>query len=140
MISIAPKYLGDQDVSADDAEPMPGFKRFLRREPVGVAFVISPFNYPYLVAVNLVVPALLAGNAVVLKHSPFTPLVGDTFAKIFKEAGLPDGVLQAVQMEPSVADAFVRSKYVDFVSFTGSVKTGQAVNRAAADSGGLLRC
>lgn len=138
MIHIAPRYLSDQDVSGDDPEPLQGFKRFLRREPLGVAFIISPFNYPWLVAVNLVVPALLAGNAVVLKHSPFTPLVGQRFQELFKQAGLPEGVLQAVQMEPDVADAFVRSPYVDFVSFTGSVATGQKVNKAAAESGKLI--
>ncbi|KAI9026953.1 aldehyde dehydrogenase [Hyaloraphidium curvatum] len=138
MIHISSKYLADQDVSQDDPEPQTGFKRFLRREPVGVCFVLSPFNYPILVAVNAVIPALLAGNAVVLKHSPFTALVGERFASTFLEAGLPKDVLQAVQMEPDVADAFVRSPYVDFISFTGSVRTGQIVNRAAAESGKLV--
>lgn len=93
---------------------------------------------PWLVAVNAIIPALLAGNSVVLKHSPLTPLVGLRFAELFVEAGLPENVLQAVQMDPSTADLFVRSPEVDSVSFTGSVATGKLVNKAAADAGKLI--
>ena len=69
MIDIAPAALADMDVGAKD-----GFTRFIRRDPLGVVFVVAPWNFPYLTAVNAVVPALMAGNAVLLKHSAQTPL------------------------------------------------------------------
>ena len=84
MIEIAPSALGDVPV-----EPKPGFTRFIRREPLGVVFIVAPWNFPYLTSVNGVVPALMAGNAVILKHSAQTPLCAERFAAAFKEAGLP---------------------------------------------------
>ena len=70
MVELAPAALAD--IAASDK---PGFTRFVRKEPLGVVFVVAPWNYPYLTAVNAIVPALVAGNAVILKHSHQTPLV-----------------------------------------------------------------
>ncbi len=91
MVAIAPQALADLD-----AGPREGFRRFIRREPLGVVLVMAPWNYPYLTSVNSVVPALMAGNAVVLKHSSQTPLCAERFADAFREAGLPEGVFQFV--------------------------------------------
>ena len=87
MIAIAPQALADID-----AGPKEGFSRFIRREPLGVVLSIAPWNYPYLIAVNAVVPALMAGNAVVLKHSRADAALRRAYARRrANEAGLPDG-------------------------------------------------
>src|SRR5580765_3575401 len=91
MIGIAPAALGDIDVGAKT-----DFHRFLRREPLGVVFTVAAWNFPYLIAVNSVVPALMAGNTVLLKHSAQTPLCAERFAECFVAAGLPSGVFQVV--------------------------------------------
>ncbi len=117
-------------------EAKPGFERFIRREPLGVVLTVAPWNYPYLTAVNSVVPAILAGNAVVLRHSAQTPLCAERFAEAFVEAGLPDGVFQALHCGHAEVERLVAGTGgeggVDFVAFTGSVPAGHAVQRAAA--------
>ena len=113
--------------------PKEGFHRFIRREPLGVVFAISPWNYPYLTAVNTVVPAILAGNTVLLKHSPQTPLCGERIAEAFAEAGLPDGVFQNLHLADEDASALAGSDGVAFVAFTGSVATGLKVQNAASE-------
>jgi acyl-CoA reductase-like NAD-dependent aldehyde dehydrogenase len=128
MTSIAAEALADIDVG-----PKPGFHRFLRREPLGVVFTVAAWNYPYLIAVNSVVPALLAGNAVVLKHSAQTPLCADRYAECFAQAGLPDGVFQVLHLEHAATEAVIRDPRIDFVAFTGSVAGGHAVQRVAAE-------
>src|SRR4029079_866873 len=88
-----------QDALADlTVEKKDGFERFTRREPLGVVLVIAPWNYPWLTSVNAVVPALLAGNSVILKMAQQTPLVAERYAEAFKAAGLPDGVFQYLHM------------------------------------------
>lgn len=128
MIAIAPEALADIDVG-----PKAGFHRFLRREPLGVVFTVAAWNYPYLIAVNSVVPALMAGNAVVLKHSAQTPLCAERFDECLREAGLPEGVFQVLHLSHADTERVIRDPRVDFVAFTGSVAGGHAVQRAAAD-------
>src|SRR5687768_7589344 len=128
MIAIAPTALADID-----AGPKEHFTRFIRREPLGVVLTIAAWNYPYLIAVNSVVPALMAGNAVVLKHSAQTPLCAERFASSMQEAGLPHGLLQALHMSHADTERAIRDPRVDFVAFTGSVAGGHAVQRAAAE-------
>ncbi|WP_026234899.1 aldehyde dehydrogenase family protein [Calidithermus timidus] len=127
MARIAPAAL--QDIPA---EALPGFTRFIRREPLGVVLVLAPWNYPYLTSVNTIVPALLAGNAVVLKHSAQTPLVAERYAWAFQEAGLPEGVFQYLHMDHDLTAKAIADPRVAFVAFTGSVAGGRAVERAAA--------
>ncbi len=127
MIAIAPSALGDIAV-----EPKDGFTRFIRRDPLGVVFVVAPWNYPYLTAVNAVVPALAAGNAVLLKHSHQTPLCAERFAEAFETAGLPAGLFRHLHLSHTATAKLVGSEGVDFVSFTGSVPGGHAVQEAAA--------
>jgi acyl-CoA reductase-like NAD-dependent aldehyde dehydrogenase len=127
MIAIAPQALEDLDVG-----PKENFRRFVRREPLGVVFTVAAWNYPYLIAVNSVVPALMAGNVVVLKHSAQTPLAAERFAECLEEAGLPKGVFQVLHASHDDTDRVIRDPRVDFVAFTGSVAGGRAVQRAAA--------
>jgi acyl-CoA reductase-like NAD-dependent aldehyde dehydrogenase len=128
MIAIAPEALADID-----AGPKAHFKRFVRREPLGVVLTIAAWNYPYLIAVNSVVPALMAGNVVILKHSAQTPLCAERFASALQEAGLPHGVFQALHMSHEDTERAIRDPRVDFVAFTGSVAGGHAVQRAASE-------
>ena len=94
---------------------------------------VAAWNYPYLIAVNSVVPALLAGNAVVLKHSAQTPLCGERFAECFAAAGLPAGVFTLLHLEHADTERVIRDPRVDFVAFTGSVAGGRSVQRVAAE-------
>ncbi|HET6222812.1 MAG TPA: aldehyde dehydrogenase family protein [Dongiaceae bacterium] len=127
MIAIAPEALADVD-----AGPKAGFTRFIRREPLGVVFIVAPWNYPYLTSVNGVVPALMAGNAVILKHSAQTPLCAERFAKAFKAAGLPKGLFQFLHMSHDETLRLIGTEGIDYVNFTGSVPAGHAVAAAAA--------
>ncbi|MCW8126939.1 aldehyde dehydrogenase family protein [Microbulbifer halophilus] len=110
----------------------PGFTRFIRREPLGGSLVIAPWNYPYFTAVSAVVPSLLAGNTVLLKHSAQTPLCAEQMVETFAEAGLPVGVFQYLHLDHGDVEQLVRAPEIDHVAFTGSVDGGTAVERAAA--------
>jgi acyl-CoA reductase-like NAD-dependent aldehyde dehydrogenase len=114
-------------------EPLEGFQRFIRREPLGVVFAISPWNYPYLTAVSLVVPALLAGNTVLLKHSPQTPLCAERMVEAFAAVGVPEGVFQYLHLSVDDTQRIIEHGDIDFVAFTGSVAVGRAVQRAARE-------
>jgi acyl-CoA reductase-like NAD-dependent aldehyde dehydrogenase len=127
MIEIAPKALADIDVGAKQ-----GFTRFIRRDPLGVVFVVAPWNFPYLTAVNAVVPALMAGNAVLLKHSAQTPLCAERFGEAFAAAGLPKGLFQHLVLTHDDTSKLVGTEGVDYVAFTGSVPGGHAVVEAAS--------
>ncbi len=128
MIAIAPAALADID-----AGPKEGFRRFLRREPLGVVLTIAAWNYPYLIAVNSVIPALMAGNAVILKHSTQTALCAERFDECLKAAGLPQGVFQVLHMTHEDTEGVIGDARIDFVAFTGSVAGGHAVQRAASE-------
>jgi acyl-CoA reductase-like NAD-dependent aldehyde dehydrogenase len=127
MIEIAPAALADH-VPA----PLDGFRRFIRREPLGTVFVIAPWNYPYLTAVNTVIPALMAGNAVVLKHATQTLLVGERFQAAFDRADLPRGLFRNLVLDHDQTAAIIRSGQVQQVNFTGSVAAGREIETAAA--------
>jgi acyl-CoA reductase-like NAD-dependent aldehyde dehydrogenase len=131
MIGIAEESLGEIDPG-----PKPGFRRFIRREPLGVVLTVAPWNYPYLTAVNSVVPAVMAGNSVILRHSLQTPLCSERIAAAFEKAGLPRGVFQALQCSHAGVERLIAASGstggADFVAFTGSVAAGHAIQRAAA--------
>src|SRR5947209_7809419 len=91
-------------------EPQQGFKRYIAREPVGLVLTVAPWNYPYLTAVNSVVPALMAGNAVLLKHSAQTLLVGERFQRAFDAAGLPQGLFQNLVLTHKQAAAMISAR------------------------------
>jgi acyl-CoA reductase-like NAD-dependent aldehyde dehydrogenase len=126
MIALAPKALADIDVGQKA-----GFRRFIRRDPVGVVLVVAPWNYPYLTAVNAVVPALVAGNSVLLKHAQQTPLCAERMAAAARKAGLPDGLLQFLHMSHDATARLIAEKDIGHVCFTGSVAGGAAMENAA---------
>ncbi|HPC43304.1 MAG TPA: aldehyde dehydrogenase family protein [Spirochaetota bacterium] len=128
MIRLAPEGLADVQV-----EPRDGFTRFIRRVPLGVALVLAPWNYPYLTAVNAVVPALLAGNSVVLKHSAQTPLCSERIVQAAEEASLPEGVIQFLHMSHGLVAEAIKDDRVNHVAFTGSVEGGRDVQHSMAD-------
>lgn len=127
MAQIAPEALADEVI-----EDSPAATRLLAREPQGVIFVIAPWNYPFLTAVNTVVPALIAGNAVVLKHASQTLLAGERLAQAMHKAGVPDAVFQNVVLDHTTTEALISARAFDFVNFTGSVGGGRAIEKAAA--------
>ncbi|TIU34939.1 MAG: aldehyde dehydrogenase family protein, partial [Mesorhizobium sp.] len=94
MVEIAEQAL--KPVMASN--PKEGFRRYVKKVPLGVVLVIAPWNYPYLTAVNTIVPALMAGSAVILKHAAQTLLVGERFQQAFDRAGLPKGLFQNLVM------------------------------------------
>src|SRR3954471_16667856 len=113
-------------------EPKAGFKRYVAREPVGIVLTVAPWNYPYLTAVNSVVPALMAGNAVLLKHAAQTLLVGDRFQQAMDKAGLPKGLFRTLTLSHDDTSKLIASGAVDQVCFTGSVAAGKQIEQAAA--------
>ena len=127
MASIATETLADIEVSEDA-----GFRRYIRRVPHGVIFVVAPWNYPYMTAINTIAPALIAGNAVVLKHATQTLLAGDRLAAAFHAGGVPEDVFVNLTLDHDTTLALIAERQFDFVNFTGSVGGGQAMERAAA--------
>lgn len=113
-------------------DPKAGFQRQIKRVALGVVAVVAPWNYPYLTAVNAVMPALIAGNAVVLKHSHQTPLCAERFAECFAAAGLPDGVFQYLHLSHAATSRLMGDARIANVCFTGSVSGGHAVVAATA--------
>lgn len=120
--TLAPHIIEDSDK----------FRRYLAREALGVVFIVAPWNYPYLTTVNTLVPALIAGNTVILKHASQTMLVGERIAEAFHAAGIPDDVFQNVVLDHATTEYLIASRAFNFVNFTGSVAGGQAMERAAA--------
>ncbi len=128
MVEIAEKALAPVPAS----NPKDGFRRYVKKDPLGVVMVIAPWNYPYLTAVNTIVPALIAGSTVILKHAAQTLLVGERFAKAFEAAGLPKNVFQNVVLNHQQTERLLGSGKIDHVNFTGSVAGGRAIEKAAA--------
>ena len=127
MASIAATSLADIEVGEDAT-----FRRFIRRLPHGVVFVVAPWNYPYLTAINTIAPALIAGNAVVLKHATQTLLAGDRLAAAFHGAGVPEALFVNMCLDHDMTARLIADGMFDFINFTGSVGGGRAMERAAA--------
>ena len=120
--TLAPTVVEDSDK----------FRRYIAREALGVVFIVAPWNYPYLTTINTLIPALIAGNTVVLKHASQTLLVGERLAEAFHAAGVPEDVFQNVVLDHATTEALIAARAFNFVNFTGSVGGGQAIERAAA--------
>ena len=127
MISIAESAL-----APIRPEPIAGFERYIKREALGLVFVVAPWNYPLLTAVNAIVPALMAGNAVLIKHSAQTPLCAERIVEAFDQAGAPRGLIQFLHLSHDDTQRIIRDNRINFVAFTGSVAGGVAVEQAAA--------
>lgn len=128
MASIAEESLADVRLPPKDK-----FERRIAREPLGVVLDLPAWNYPLLTAINAIAPAVLAGNAVIVKHSPRTPLCADHFARAFGEAGAPVGTVQAIFLDYPRTEALVGDSRIDQVLFTGSVLGGHRIQAAARD-------
>lgn len=135
MISIAEGALKDVQVPEKK-----GFIRKISKEPIGVVFIIGAWNYPYLTTVNSLIPALLAGNSVIIKHAPQTfncnycllILGADQYAKALKAAGLPEGVFTACRIDHTQAAEIMKDKRIKHVQFTGSVRGGKEISTLLA--------
>ena len=124
--------IASQSLQVIDAGEDADFKRYIRRIPHGVVFVIAPWNYPYMTAINTIAPALIAGNSVILKHSTQTLLVGERLASAFHSAGVPKGVFQNVFLDHEITKQLIAENSFDFINFTGSVPAGASIEKAAA--------
>lgn len=127
MARLAPAALEDEILP-----PKAGFRRFIRHEPLGIVLDIPAWNYPLLIAVNVVVPGLLAGNAVLIKHARLTPLCGDAFVEAFRKTDLPADLIASIHVDHVTVRKLIESRAVDFINFTGSVEGGRQVYQAAS--------
>ncbi len=127
MAGIATEALADIVVEDD-----PLMRRVIKREPHGVVFVIAPWNYPWMTAINTVAPALIAGNTVILKHATQTLLVGERMAEAFHQAGIPEDVFQNIFLDHTTSGKLIENRAFDFINFTGSVGAGKTIEIAAA--------
>eukprot|EP00008_Paramoeba_atlantica_P005143 CAMPEP_0201484032 /NCGR_PEP_ID=MMETSP0151_2-20130828/8215_1 /ASSEMBLY_ACC=CAM_ASM_000257 /TAXON_ID=200890 /ORGANISM="Paramoeba atlantica, Strain 621/1 / CCAP 1560/9" /LENGTH=475 /DNA_ID=CAMNT_0047867479 /DNA_START=84 /DNA_END=1511 /DNA_ORIENTATION=+ len=128
MMELAP-----QELAPEIIEDGPAAFRQITKEPVGTVLVLAPWNYPLLTAVNAIVPAILAGNSVVVKHSFRTPLCADHFADSFGETSAPAGLVQSLQANHELVHQMINDERVGFVSFTGSVEGGHQVYKTVAN-------
>ncbi|MBX2805563.1 MAG: aldehyde dehydrogenase family protein [Hyphomicrobiales bacterium] len=127
MASIARETLAPQEIENSDR-----FRRILKREPVGIVFTIAPWNYPYMTAINSIMPALIAGNAVAFKGATQTLLAGERLARAFADGGLPDGLFTNLFLDHASTSELIRNRSFGFINFTGSVGGGKAIEQAAA--------
>ena len=125
MIGIAESQLVDTVIEESNHA-----RRFIRRNPLGTILVLAPWNYPYLTSVNSIIPALMAGNTVILKHAQQTPLCAERYAEAFAEAGIPEGVFQFLHLSHKQVSEVIADPRIAHIAFTGSVAGGKAVQRA----------
>jgi acyl-CoA reductase-like NAD-dependent aldehyde dehydrogenase len=127
MLRLAPEALRDDLPPAKE-----GFRRYIHREPLGIVLNIPAWNYPLLIAVNVIIPALAAGNAVLIKHARLTPLCGDAFVEAFRKTSLPQDLVASIHVGHATIRKLIDQRAVDFISFTGSVEGGRQVYQAAS--------
>jgi acyl-CoA reductase-like NAD-dependent aldehyde dehydrogenase len=126
--------LAEEALAPVTPEEQPEIKRYVARVPVGLVLVIAPWNYPFLTAANTIIPALVAGNAVLLKHASQTILAGERYEQALRMAGLPEGLFANLFLSHEQTGRLLSSGLVDHATFTGSVEGGRAIERAAAGS------
>jgi acyl-CoA reductase-like NAD-dependent aldehyde dehydrogenase len=127
----AAKYLADERVPSWSNPVVAGKKLVIRYAPIGLVGVIGPWNFPIVNSFGDCIPALMAGNTVILKPSEVTPLSALLMVEMMRECGLPEGVFQVATGDGSTGAALISQ--VDCVMFTGSTRTGKAVMKAAAE-------
>ncbi|MDB4860367.1 aldehyde dehydrogenase family protein [Alphaproteobacteria bacterium] len=125
MIDNAERAL-DKVISKNDNE----FDNYVRKDPLGIIFVIAPWNYPYNTSVNSIVPSLLAGNCVILKHSSQTPLCAEQLLKAAKKSGIPESVFQILHLDHVSTSKVISDHRINHVLFTGSVSGGREIKKA----------
>ena len=109
------------------------FNNFITKEPLGSIFIIAPWNYPYNTSVNSIIPSLLSGNTVILKHSSQTPLCAEQLFKAAKKSNLPEGVFQFMHLDHESTSKIIADNRIDHVLFTGSVSGGRQVKKAIGE-------
>ncbi len=124
MVEIANESLRDIPATKNDE-----FDNYIYKSPLGVIFVMAPWNYPIITATNTIVPALLAGNTIVIKHSSQTPRCAELISQAFENTGLPEGVFQFVHTDHQACEKIIADSRIAHVVFTGSVKGGQEVKK-----------
>lgn len=127
MIDLAAEALAPAEKPGKE-----GFTRYITREPLGTVMVIAPWNYPFLTAVNSIIPGLMAGNAILLKHASQTLLAGERFAAAARQAGMPEGIFQNLVLGHADTEKLIASGGIDHINFTGSVEGGRRIEQAAA--------
>jgi acyl-CoA reductase-like NAD-dependent aldehyde dehydrogenase len=134
-MAVRARYMASiAEASLADVVPRrePGFDRRIVKEPLGVVLDLPAWNYPLLTAVNVVMPAVLAGNAVIVKHSPRSPLSGEHFARAFADAGAPSGLVQALHCDHATTERTIGDPRIDHVVYTGSIFGGHRIVSAAS--------
>ena len=124
MVKIAKESLRDIPATKNDE-----FDNYIYKSPLGVIFVMAPWNYPIITATNTIVPALLAGNTIVIKHSSQTPRCAELISQAFDNTGLPEGVFQFVHTDHQACEKIIADPRIAHVVFTGSVRGGQEVKK-----------
>lgn len=124
MVKMAEQALQPLVIEQSDSQ-----QRFIEKQPLGTVLVIAPWNYPFLTAINSIVPALLSGNSVILKHSSQTPLAAEMLQQLWQQAGLPAGVFQYLHLAHQATKHVLQHDSVQFVAFTGSVAAGLHVQQ-----------
>ena len=128
MIQVSDEAL--ENISTSEKK---GFTRYITKEPLGTVLVLAPWNYPFLTSVNVIIPALLAGNTVILKHSEQTALCAECYQEAFDEAGLPAGVFQHLRISHSQIAETISDRRISYTAFTGSVSGGFAIEKALSE-------
>jgi acyl-CoA reductase-like NAD-dependent aldehyde dehydrogenase len=131
MCALAPSMLAMEENPGNEP-PDAGFYKAIVREPVGVVLVVAPWNYLLLTSVNHVVPAILSGNAVAMKHASRTPLCANHFVDAFAAAGAPEGLVVSIPGDHSTINTIMGHPKVNYVAFTGSVEGGRRIYQTAA--------
>ena len=124
MVEIAKESLQNIPARKNDE-----FDNYIYKSPLGVIFVMAPWNYPIITATNTIVPALLAGNTLLLKHSSQTPMCAELLSKAFENTGLPEGVFQFVHTNHESCEKIISDPRISHVVFTGSVRGGQEIKK-----------
>ena len=124
MVEIAKESLQNIPARKNDE-----FDNYIYKSPLGVIFVMAPWNYPIITATNTIVPALLAGNSLLLKHSSQTPMCAELLSKAFENTGLPEGVFQFVHTNHEACEKIISDPRISHVVFTGSVRGGQEIKK-----------
>jgi len=131
----SPSYLQPEEV-VHDKNIYPNKKTFLYFEPIGTIAAIKPWNFPFDLPIwSCIAPALMAGNAVILKPSPLTTKTGELIEDIFLQAGASEGLIQTIIGDDEVGKELVQVEGIDMISFTGSIKTGHSIASECAKMG-----
>ncbi|RKF76768.1 Succinate-semialdehyde dehydrogenase [Golovinomyces cichoracearum] len=126
--------ISDDALQDTPGEAEEGFNRYIKKVPVGPVLILFAWNYPYLILINSLIPALLAGNSIILSPSPRAPTIAEHVSSVFLEAGLPQGVIQYIHYaSPSQVEVLIRDPRISHICFTGSVANGIRVQKTAAE-------